>query len=342
MSAPVRIDLAGGPTDLPALREDQEGAVLNAAISLRVRTAVHRTGLFRRLDAGMPTTFRCHVSPLDDSFLPLEPVNALVRAAADAAALAEQRLSVEVSSQAPLGAGLGTSSSLMVSALAAIELALYGQVPERTELFETAVRTESGLSGEAEGGQDHYAAVHGGINLLRFNENGLHAVPVVIPPPLQKEYLSRLSLFVVSHGRRSSDIITSTVERYRSGDRDTVSAVRGLPALARGLAESLAANDLDGFSAQFSEVARLEEMLSPYRFPRDMSEARDHLRKGLSRTFIKSPGAGGGGCLLVHAPPDQQRQVRMRARSLGLLRLPLSFESKGLRFFQDTLTEEQH
>ena len=146
--APTRLDFGGGWTDVPPYSEEHGGAVCNIAIT-RYATAT--------------VAVRDHGGAVGDTSPSVD--DALVRAALARAAIPGATASV--SSDYPLGAGLGGSSAAGV-ALAGALAALRGESMEPTELAELSRRTEVEDLGIAGGFQDHYAAAFGGAMLLTF------------------------------------------------------------------------------------------------------------------------------------------------------------------------------
>ena len=116
---PVRIDLAGGWSDVPAYCNIKSGEVVNVAIN-------HYVTAKKIIDQN-------------------------------------RRMTVQYSTEMPIGSGLGTSGAMNVALLAAI--AGEGKLPE--EIAELAFQFES-LLGNTGGRQDQWASTFGGINHLTF------------------------------------------------------------------------------------------------------------------------------------------------------------------------------
>src|SRR5262245_891393 len=119
----MRIDLAGGWTDVPAYAARHGGAVVNVAISLYAHTTIHQRGrgvALRALDLGAAVTARRVDDLRDDGEL------GLLKAVARRLAPRDGGMEITTRSDAPAGSGLGGSGALGVSLVAAFD-ALGGQ-----------------------------------------------------------------------------------------------------------------------------------------------------------------------------------------------------------------------
>jgi D-glycero-alpha-D-manno-heptose-7-phosphate kinase len=161
--APVRIDFAGGWSDVPTFANTKGGAVANAAISLfthvRCGTGGNRVSL-RAEDIGETVTAPVGTPLAYDGQLDLHKAALAMLPISDG-------VEIESRSDVPPGSGLGASGSLDVSLLATLarcreETLDPTEIAEMGFLLETA---ELKLDG---GRQDQYAAALGGFLDLSF------------------------------------------------------------------------------------------------------------------------------------------------------------------------------
>ena len=171
-SAPCRADLAGGTLDLWPLGLLVDRAVtVNAAIGLRTGCSIEPGG----------ANWRFHARDGDETLelreLPRRPeriVPPAFRLAVSVAAWFElPPARIETWSAAARGSGLGGSSSLIVSLIAAARALLGEDWRARpVEMVSLARDLEARILGLPAGSQDHVAAWHGGLSLIEYGPGG--------------------------------------------------------------------------------------------------------------------------------------------------------------------------
>src|SRR4051794_12708596 len=147
-TAPVRLDLAGGWTDVPPFSALEGGVVVTAAIRLFARAEVRLGG----------TGFRLIAEDLHDQ-LEVSDSSGLVRNGRLDLQKAGLRMlpvggcTLLTRTDAPPGSGLGSSGALDVALVAALSSAR-GERPDPIDIAETACRLEADQAGIARGGVD--------------------------------------------------------------------------------------------------------------------------------------------------------------------------------------------
>lgn len=279
-TAPTRLDFGGGWTDVPPFPEERGGFVCNLAIERRATVTLHE-----------PT------APLGN-----EP---LAHAALASQGLAHLR--ADVSSDFPVGAGLGGSSAAGV-ALAAAGAAWLGESPASAELAERSRRVEVEHLGIAGGRQDHYAAAFGGALALEFGEQ-VRVARIPLAEATIAALEARCLVFYTGESRISGDTIRTVLDAYRQRVPQVVFALDRMAALARLMATALATDDLDALGALVGEHWVHQRALHPgITTPR--IEALVAATAGAGALGAKALGASGGGCVLVIAPADRVDAVR--------------------------------
>jgi D-glycero-alpha-D-manno-heptose-7-phosphate kinase len=301
-TAPARVDLAGGWTDVAPYTTEVGGAVCNVAIEMRASATVTR------------------VAP-GDAQAPAEP---LVRAAWERAGRPD--VNILLHSGITVGSGLGGSSAAGV-ALAAALAAIAGASPTPHELAELSRRTETETLGVPGGCQDHFAAAFGGALLL-----GCAAETTVQQLPLSDATIAafeaRTMVAFTGESRMSSHTITAVLDAYRNGDARTCNALLTMKSLAPRMAHALRDGDIDLLGTllaeQWTAQRALHETITTPRIERIVTDVTAAGALG-----IKALGASGGGCVLVIARADRVGAVR---RSLGALAtlLPLRVARTGV------------
>ena len=160
-----------------------------------------------------------------------------------------------IRSSVPPGSAMGTSASVVVAVLAALD-ALTGQRSDPAALATRAHEVETVLAGRESGVQDQWAAAMGGVGLLTVGpypdvqHRHVHA----------KVDLSGKLLTVVVGGHDSSAVHTGVVQRLR-GRRPAV--LTDLANQAFSAAAALEDGDLASYGAALTEATRLQAVFDP-------------------------------------------------------------------------------
>jgi D-glycero-alpha-D-manno-heptose-7-phosphate kinase len=219
----------------------------------------------------------------------------------------------------PARSGIGSSSAFTVGLLHCLH-ALRGQLVSTRDLAAEAVHVEQNILCEAVGSQDQVMAAYGGFRQVVF-EPGSAGEIIVKPLPITPERLRLLNdhLLLLYTGivRTASEVAASYEMRGRN-----LRVIRDL--VDDGLAV-LSGGDIADFGELLHEgwmVKRgLGEMVSNGAVDEMYAAA---LSEGA--TGGKLLGAGGGGFLLLFAPPDRHGAIVAR---LGLLNVPFKFDWRG-------------
>ncbi len=204
-SAPVRLDFAGGWTDVPPFSAEQGGVVVSGAIALRgyatvvVDAGTASSGTAVRIvseDLGMETGAASPAELPLDGALTL-PVAALRRYPPGAPCELRTR------SEVPPGSGLGSSGALDVALVAAL-LEARGETCGAMEIAHRAWQIEAADAGIPGGKQDQYSAALGGFNRLRFEDPAVRAEPLVLGAGV-RDALARAMLLCYTGRSRLSD-----------------------------------------------------------------------------------------------------------------------------------------
>jgi D-glycero-alpha-D-manno-heptose-7-phosphate kinase len=280
-TAPARIDLAGGWTDVPPYTTEVGGAVCNVAIELHA------------------------VASVSAAAASVAPPDSLVRAAWSRAG--EPAVTVTLNSGIPVGSGLGGSSAAGV-ALAAALGRWNGIDRSLHELAELSRSTETETMGLAGGCQDHFAAAYGGGLLLDCAAD-TSASPIPLADGTIAALESRGLIAFTGESRMSSDTINAVLRSYRNKDPITSGSLRTMAALAPQMAEALADGDLDRLgrllAQQWSAQRALHATITTPRIDAIVSDAAESGALG-----TKALGASGGGCVFVLAAAGKERAVR--------------------------------
>lgn len=320
-SAPVRLDFAGGWTDVAPFPVRERGVVVNAAIELRAHAEVRLGG----------DRYLLHSEDLGQSEELGGPGALAAGGGLDLlkAALRRSELgycALHTRSDAPPGSGLGSSGALDVALTAALDAAR-GVHRAPRELAEEAFFLESVDAALPGGRQDQYAAAFGGFHKFTFERGTVTVEPLEIDPGFAAELARRTVICYTGVSRVSSRTIERVTGAYERGDANVTAALRAMVDLAEEMAEALEASAL-------RRVAHLlgDNWLEQQRLDAAMRTAG---MAGLETTMAhagshggKAAGAGAGGSMFfVVEDPDRASRA---AGEAGARVLPCRWASTGV------------
>jgi D-glycero-alpha-D-manno-heptose-7-phosphate kinase len=321
--APLRIGIAGGGTDVDPYASRKGGAVFNTTINRYAYCTITPTG-----DGSMSvysTDYGKFEAALDGGPLPLDGNMDLIKAVTNHFEITDG-FKMFLQSEAPPGSGLGGSSTVIVSIIAAtcewLGIKMTGH--EMAELAYKLEREEIGLKG---GKQDQYAAVFGGFNLMKFNKDGVDVMKVRIPEDTLNELQLCTLLCYTGTPRESAKIIESQVDSFNAGqneealDRSKEIAVDMTRALEKGDIQ-LAGELLDlswKYKKQFSNKISNPMIDKLY----DAAIADGAIGGKVS-------GAGGGGFMYFICHYNRKYSVAKSLTQLGARVTDYMFEPEGV------------
>jgi D-glycero-alpha-D-manno-heptose-7-phosphate kinase len=317
VSAPMRVSLAGGGSDLPPFLPGLGGRIVGTAIDLRTRAVVEpfdRGWVRLELSAtGLSITRRRGDPPCEDLGARLLEQALALTGIADAVCL---RIETDV---VP-GAGLGGSAAAAVAALGALRASI-GHALDAAELIDEAVRVERDGLRLACGLQDQTFSAHGGLLDLRFDERGLvDRVAVDAPPGLVHALEAGLMLVDTGARRVSGDVI----RRAHYGVEATAELVAAAGDVARGL--------LDGSLPKVLAGMRRSAAAKVARDPEANAGVRELAARiePLGAEVVRMCGAGGGGHVLVWARTEHHAAIAAALGGAVVVRRP-AVAAEGVR-----------
>lgn len=223
--APLRVSFGGGGTELPLYYKKFGGKVINSTINLFVHTLIKKNkekklkinlgdfNISKSFDLNSLKTknklFKIHVG-VYRKIMKLYNNNKLIP--------------IEISSfsDAPVGSGLGSSSTLTVALIKGLCTYLKVNLSKRNiaKLAFEIERIDLNLQG---GLQDHYSASYGGMNYLIFKKNGTVKIDRL---KINKLLLSNLeSSMMLIHSnivRNSSTVIQQKINDLKNKDNEFI------------------------------------------------------------------------------------------------------------------------
>ena len=329
--APVRIDFAGGWTDVARFARESAGAVVNAAIGIYSYASIRRDEAPGQAKGGiriLAADFNVYIEAESIRRLEYDGNADLVKAAIRHLHVDESFL-ITTRSDAPPGSGLGTSAAMGVALIGALSHLVRRPLlaHEVAELASEIEREELHILG---GKQDQYASAIGGFQFMEFFGETVRAAPLRLPPAAEFELQKHLVLCYTEQPRLSGDIHERVTDAFRKGDPNTTGAIANLKRIAREMKERLLLGDLDAFARLLDEnwanQKRLHPSVTNERIEELFAIARESGAAG-----GKACGAGGGGCLVFIAQPDREHILRQALRDAGARVIDFVFDHQGLQ-----------
>ncbi|HXQ28787.1 MAG TPA: hypothetical protein VN848_05915 [Gemmatimonadales bacterium] len=319
--APMRLDLAGGWTDVPPFSAREGGVVVNVAVSLSIHVELVLGGsgiTLTALDLNESVMCPNAAALAADGHLDLHKA-ALRMFPVGGCALTTR-------SDAPPGSGLGGSGALDVALVAALGRARGEHMNER-ELAEHAWYLETVEARLAGGKQDQFAAALGGCQRLAFRDPDVGIEPITLDQAFATALARHTILCFTGRSRVSGTMIARVLERYESGDSKVRGALQALKDTAERMSEALRAADFGRVGVLLGENWRHQQALDPEMRTEDMAR----LEHALTQDALggKAAGAGAGGCMffLVRDPVGAVEA----ARGAGAEILPVEWAGAGAR-----------
>jgi D-glycero-alpha-D-manno-heptose-7-phosphate kinase len=329
---PFRISFFGGGTDYPAWYREHGGAVLGAAIDKYCYLTC------RHLPPFFAHRYRIVYSRIENCQSVSEIAHPAVRAILTHLGV-ERGMEIHHDGDLPARSGMGSSSAFTVGLLHAVH-ALQGRMRTRHELASEGIHVEQRLLGETVGSQDQVFAAFGGVNRIRFGEQSEFAVePLTIPPARLAELSSHLLLLYTGIQRTASDVACHYITGLDTRRRD-LRIIRDM--VDEGVAILASDRDLRAFGDLLHEAWLVKRGMAKAISNTRIDQMYDEARRAGARGG-KLIGAGGGGFMLLFAPPERHEHIRASLpRSLAV---PFKFDFGGSHIIfidreQDYLHEE--
>jgi D-glycero-alpha-D-manno-heptose-7-phosphate kinase len=322
-AAPVRLDLAGGWTDVPPFSVREGGVVVTAAIQLFARAEVKLGGRGFRL---ISEDLNDRLEVADSTGLARDGRLDLLKAGLRILPVGGCTLTTR--SDAPAGSGLGSSGALDVALVAALSAAR-GERPDPVDIAETACHLEAVEAGIPGGRQDQFASSHGGFLRLEFRDPDAEVHRLKLDPGFVADLSRRMVLGYTSASHFSGTTIDRVMRAYERGDGQVTAALHGLREVAEQMVEALVAADSALVGQLLSANWRHQQALDPRMRTPEMAEL-EHAAIGAGALGGKAAGSGAGGCMFFLGP-DDPAPVAAAAQAQGARLLPVRWSSRGVQ-----------
>lgn len=309
--SPLRIGLAGGGTDVSPYSDLYGGAILNATINLYAQTTIEPTTDNQIVIESIDRQSREVVAVQEQ--LAINGQHDLVKGVYNRIVrdFIKKGFSFRITTHVdvPVGSGLGTSSSLVISILSAF-VQWFNLPLGEYEIAHLAYEIERNDLGMAGGKQDQYAAAFGGVNFMEFYAN---EKVIVNPLRIKQQYLyeleNNLVLYFTSTTRLSSSIIEAQSQNVKKENQKSLEAMHHLKEQAIQMKEALLRGKINEIGEildyGFQQKKAMAEGISNALIEDIYSAA-----KKAGSTGGKISGAGGGGFMFFYCPGNSKYKVQ--------------------------------
>ncbi len=315
---PFRISFFGGGTDYPGWYRQNGGAVLATTINKYCYLTCRYLPPFFEHRIRVVYSFIERCNEIDEIQHP--SVRETLRHLSFS-----RGLEIHHDGDLPARSGMGSSSAFTVGLLNALH-ALQGKFIGKKQLSMDSIHIEQNILKETVGSQDQVMAAYGGFNRVVFAESGgISVEPVIISQDRLKELSSHLLLFYTGIKRTASDIAGTYVDSLHTKDRQ-LREMRGM--VDEALRIISGGEDIQKFGSLLHEAWVLKRSLGAKISNSELDQMYDQARAA-GAVGGKLTGAGGGGFLLLFAPPELHLKIKDSLQ--GVLHVPFDFESSGSR-----------
>jgi D-glycero-alpha-D-manno-heptose-7-phosphate kinase len=316
---PFRVSLAGGGSDIPDYYRRKTGNVVSMAINRYMYVTVNR-----RFDDSIRVSYTKTeiVDRVDDL------QHDLIREALRMTGISKG-IELTTIADLPAGIGLGSSSTLTVGVLNALD-ALKGERRSPHELARRACEIEIDVLSKPIGKQDQFIAAYGGLQDIYFNGDETVSVhPVLCSLGCREQLMRRLMLFYTGLHREAGSVLHEA--KHKLAERSEARAnVDGLVSLAAEVRQALVSGRVHRIGEALDRSWTLKKQMAS-----SVSNGRlDDLYTRAIKAGAeggKVSGAGGGGCLLLFVKPSARARVRAAMLKAGLREVPIGLEIEGSR-----------
>jgi len=321
-AAPVRLDFAGGWTDVPPFSAREGGVVVSAAIDLTAHVALQLGGpRIRLVSEDLGQELEC----VDSGGLVLDGRLDLLKAALRMFPV-QSPCTLTTRSEAPPGSGLGSSGAMDVALVGALALARADRLSER-EIAEQAWYLETVEARIPGGKQDQFAAALGGFQRLTFHDPDVGVEPITLDPAFAAALERRTVLCYTGRSRMSGATIARVMAAYERGDPGVTGALRAMKQVAAGMAEALRAANLTRVAQLLTENWTQQRSLDPEMCTPEMAQLEQAVTAA-GALGGKAAGSGAGGCMFF-VTGDHPEPVIAAARAAGATLLPVRWAREG-------------
>ncbi len=317
--APIRIDLAGGTLDMWPLH-----LFLTEPVTCNVAIGMYAETILSAELAAPSWTLNGEVFdkiPQDQGL-----ITQALKYLAQRLDCTQLAIVLETKAESPIGAGLGGSSALAITLIAACDALVQkfqgGVLLSHAELVATVRDLETRVIAVPAGEQDYWSACKGGGSELVWCPGGVQHR--ALPHHIIQGFLDRSRLYYSGVSRNSGINNWLLFQDCINQKNDVRACLQQISDNTHTLIQCLLQEDWWGVLAAIRQEMKLRCMLASTMTTPELDAAFMRAESLLPGVAVKICGAGGGGCFFLFHP-------EMKDLDLKLRQLPLGSVSDGLR-----------
>jgi len=313
IKSPTRVDLAGGTLDLWPLYLFVGGATtVNVAIDIYTHAIIESLDNGRVILDSKDLNLQKEYKNLTEALADTDPRMILLQTQLRYWQ-PKQGFKLTTQSDSPVGGGLGGSSSLTISIMKAFSQFCGRDFKTNHELVHTAHNIEAEILNALTGTQDYYPAVSGGLNILKYNYDGItQEVLPIENSPLAQHFLLVYTGRTHHSGMNNFEVMKGAVAK----DARTVQALKDIRVIAEKTEKVVRDGRWNDLPELFRQEFEARVRLAPA-FTSPEIEKLNELSLQNGALAVKICGAGGGGCVLVWTPEDKKEGVASACQKAG-------------------------
>ncbi|MDH4468315.1 MAG: hypothetical protein QE271_09665 [Bacteriovoracaceae bacterium] len=238
-------------------------------------------------------------------------------------------LEIHYDGDLPSRSGIGSSSSFTVGFLNAL-YAYKGKIASKLDLAKQAIYVEQELSKEHVGIQDQILTSFGGLNVIEMGPgNQFQVSPLVLPSEYKNSLESHIMLAFSGQTRIASNTAIKQIEKMNDGSIHTqMCTIHDIAKEGLSLFKS---------NSEMTEIGKL--MDKAWQVKRSLTdgisnENIDEIYQAAIQNGAyggRLLGAGGGGFLILVAPPSKHNKIKEALKTKIKVWVPFKFENEGTK-----------
>jgi D-glycero-alpha-D-manno-heptose-7-phosphate kinase len=249
----------------------------------------------------------------------------------------DMALHITVYSEVPAGCSTGTSASITVALIGALDRLTPGTMTSH-EIAYTAHRVETDMLKLQSGIQDQLCAAYGGVNFIEmFRYPHATVSPIQVPNAIWWELERRLVLFFLGKAHQSSAVHEQVIKRLEAGGPEHA-ALDKLRKTARMARDAVYAADWQSLGRSMIANTEAQGELNPALICEDAHQLIDVAQKsGAIGWKVNGAGGDGGSITLLCGPSssEKRRMIQAIEDANPLFKsLPIYLSRFGLRVWE--------
>lgn len=325
---PFRVSFFGGGTDYNPWFEKHGGLVVSSAFSKYCYISVRKLPPFFEHKTRIVYSKSEEVNEVKDI------VHPGVRSCLQHMNISDG-IEVHHDGDLPARSGIGSSSSFTVGFLKAL-YAYQNKMVSKKKLAEEAIHVEQNVEKQNVGIQDQILASYGGLQVIKMGPtNKFEVSPLILPESYKKNFESHIMLAFSGITRFASESASGKLKKMKEGSID--SKMFEIYDIAKeGLSFFQEKADIEHFGKLFDKTWQIKRTLSD-----DMTnEYIDNIYAVAKKAGAyggRLLGAGGGGFIMLLAPPEKHEAIKEALSGAVKVWVPFTFDNEGSRiiYYED-------